>query len=300
MSKKPKQKQTEWNIQGKQIADTAVPYYQQNLGRINDYLANPQGSMDDYLSKYYDNTAAQSDFLRNYNRAMGGATGQNVAASGGGFSSANQRNYDDLQRYQNDLASRLRDYGVTSAYNMAAGDYRNMLAANDAYRAAYGLGQPYSDTDQYNYMVGQTNKWYNQLGGLLGTAGAAVGNLINPVVGATIGAGIGNTLGDAMTVRFDGSPTTAGQYANQATDALVKYYEQKGNLDDSRLGREERAAGQGLGQNAAQAFVNNLNGLNIPVGQSQTLADAIGYNPFARFTTGSLNPYNSVYTGWNR
>lgn len=189
MSKKPKQKQTEWNIQGKQIADTAVPYYQENLTRINDYLANPQGSMDDYLSKYYDNTAAQSDFLRNYNRAMGGATGQNVAASGGGFSSANQRNYDDLQRYQNDLASRLRDYGVTSAYNMAAGDYGNMLAANNAYYNAYGLGKAYSDVDQYNYLRKQYNSFGNQLAGLAGGVGSVLSAIPTPITQG-IGAGL--------------------------------------------------------------------------------------------------------------
>ena len=52
MSKKPKRKQTEWNKQGKAIADTAVPLYEANLKRMDKYLANPQKAMDNYLNKY--------------------------------------------------------------------------------------------------------------------------------------------------------------------------------------------------------------------------------------------------------
>lgn len=197
MSKKPKKKQTEWNKQGKEIADTSVPYYQKNLTRMDKYLANPQKAMDNYISKYYDNNVEQSNFIRNYNRAMAGLTGQNYNATGGGYDSSNQRMYDDQQRYMNHLAAELRDKGVMSGYNMAVGDYRNMLLGNEAYKNAYALGQPYSDVDQYNYQVKQHNRFGNQLMGLVGGAGQILSAIPTPQTQA-IGAGmqaIGNTFG---------------------------------------------------------------------------------------------------------
>lgn len=230
MAKKPKKKQTEWNQQGKAIADAAVPYYQNNLNRMENYLQNPSAAIDNYIDKYYSNTSAQNDFLRNYNRAMGGATAQNYIATGGGYDSSNQRNYDDYQRYQNDLASRLRDYGVQSGAKLAYQDYANMLAGNQAYQNAYALGKEYSDVDQYNYQVKQANKWYNQLGGLLGTAGAAVGGALGGGVGSTIGASLGNTLGSAFTTDIDASASSAFPYANLGTNAILGYYNQKANL----------------------------------------------------------------------
>lgn len=261
MSKKPKQKQTEWNVQGKQIADTSVPYYQENLTRINDYLANPQASMDDYLSKYYSNTAAQSDFLRNYNRAMGGTTAQNYAATGGGYDTSNQRQYDDMQRYQNDLASRLQDYGVQSAYGMANNDYANMLAANNAYYNAYGLGKAYSDVDQYNYLRKQYNSFGNQLMGSLGAVGTAVGSLFSPA-GAAIGGALGNAIGGTFglddsafsgltgtgSARGTGSVNTAGQYTNQWS------------------GLQDVLQKNTLFSNAQKALQKNMNNQNINTG----------------------------------
>ena len=229
MSKKPKKKQTEWNKQGKAIADTYVPLYEANLKRMDKYLANPQKAMDDYLKKYYYNNVEQSDFIRNYNRAMAGLTGQNYNATGGGYDSSNQRMYDDQQRYMNDLAARLRDKGVLSSYDMATGDYRNMLAANPYYQQAWVNGQPYSQTDDYNYQVKQANKWYNQLGGLLGTAGAAIGGVVGGPVGSTIGASLGNTLGDAFTVQMPYG-NDSNLYANLGTNAILGYYGQKANI----------------------------------------------------------------------
>lgn len=229
MSKKPKQKQTEWNKQGKAIADTSVPYYQKNLTRINNYLNDPTKSIDNYLNKYYDNSVEQSDFIRNYNRAMAGLTGQNYNATGGGYDSSNQRMYDDQQRYMNDLAAKLRDKGITSSADMAYRDYTNMLLGNKAYGDAYALGKNYSDVDQYNYQVKQANKWYNQLGGLLGTAGAAIGGAVGGPVGSTIGASLGNTLGDAFTVQMPYG-NDSNLYANLGTNAILGYYGQKANI----------------------------------------------------------------------
>lgn len=196
MSKKPKKKQTEWNKQGKEIADTSVPLYEANLKRMDKYLANPQKAMDNYLKKYYDNNVEQSDFLRNYNRAMVGLTGQNYNATGGGYDTSNQRMYDDQQRYMNDLAAKLRDKGVLSSYDMATGDYRNMLAANPYYQQAWVNGQPYSDVDQYNHLVKQYNSFGNQLMGVASGAGKVLSSIPNPWTQA-IGAGL-QTVGNAF------------------------------------------------------------------------------------------------------
>ena len=128
-----------------------------------------------------------------------------------------------------DLAAKLRDKGVMSSYDMATGDYKKMLAANPYYQQAWVNGQPYSQTDDYNYQVKQANKWYNQLGGLLGTAGAAIGGAVGGPVGSTIGASLGNTLGDAFTVQIPYG-NDSNLYANLGTNAILGYYGQKANI----------------------------------------------------------------------
>lgn len=201
MSKMAKQKQTDYTRGGKLISDTSIPLYVSNLGRMDEYLSDPQKRMNKYLTDYYDNTAAQSDFLRNYQRAMSGQTGLNYSATTGGYTSEGQRAYEDQQRYQNDLAARLRDQGVTSAYNMAAGDFGNMLEANKSYANAYGLGRPYSDVEQYNYLAKQNNSFGSQAagigGGLLKGVGA-VASAFNPALGMGLMAA-GSALGGLQT-----------------------------------------------------------------------------------------------------
>lgn len=211
MAKKPKDTQTDYTRQGKQIADAAVPYYQSNLGRMESYLQDPSARIDEYIDKYYTNTAAQDTFLRNYKRTMGGTTAQNYMATGGGYDTSNQRNYDDIQRYQNDLAAKLRDYGVQGGEKLAQQDYANMLLGNEAYRSAYALGEPYSNIERYNNQVKQYNKFGNQIMGLVGGAGRILSAIPTPVTQG-IGAGmqtIGNTFG------MEG---TAGLSPNYYTD----------------------------------------------------------------------------------
>lgn len=213
MAKMAKQKQTDYTKGGKLISDTSIPLYVNNLGRIDEYLSDPQARMNKYLTDYYDNTAAQSDFLRNYQRAMSDQTGRNYSATTGGFSSIGQRAYDDQQRYQNDLAARLRDQGITSAYNMASGDFGNMLSANKSYYDAYGLGKPYSDTEQYNYLAKQNNSFGNQAagigGGLLKGVGA-VASAFNPALGMGLMAA-GSALGGMQTQIPGLTSSTSGQ-----------------------------------------------------------------------------------------
>ncbi|MCM1324137.1 MAG: hypothetical protein NC218_08240 [Acetobacter sp.] len=203
MAKVAKKIQTDYTTGGRDISNTAIPLYQENLGRVDQYLADPTSTIDKYLDKYYTNTSNESDFLRQYNRAMAGQTGRNYNATQGGYSSLNQMNYDDLQRYQNDLASRLRDYGVTSSAQLAQNYYNSLLAGNQTYNTAYGLGKDYSDIEQYNNAVKQHNKFLNQLGGMAGTLGTVAG----AAVGGPVGAAMGNALGSALgsTIQTDTS-----------------------------------------------------------------------------------------------
>ena len=186
--KHAKKKQTDYNIGGKAISDTAIPLYQKNLTRMDDYLSDPTARQDMYFGKYFNaDNVDQSDFLRNYKRAMGQTTANNYSATSGGYSSSGQRAYDDNQRYWNDEAARLRNRGITSSYNMANQDYQNMVGANSSYLNAYGLGKAYSDVDQYNDAVNKANNnWYS---GVMSSVGKGLQAIPNPWTQA-IGAGL--------------------------------------------------------------------------------------------------------------
>ena len=198
MAKKAKKIQTDYTKGGRDISNTAIPLYQTNLQQMADYNNNPSARTDEYLDKYYTNTSAQNDFITEYNRAMANKTAQNYSATGGGYSSAGQRSYDDLQRHENDLASRLYDQGVANAAAMAQQDFNNLLQSNAAYQNAYGLGKEYSDIQQYNNMVKQANAWNNQVGQVLPAVGSAVGSIWGPV-GSAVGGAIGKGLGGMMS-----------------------------------------------------------------------------------------------------
>lgn len=186
--KHAKKKQTDYNIGGKAISDTAIPLHQKNLIRMDEYLSDPTARQDMYLNKYYGaDNVDQSDFLRNFRRAMGQTTANNYSATTGGYSSSGQRAYDDNQRYWNDYASRLRNQGVTNSYNMANQDYQNMMGANSSYQNAYNLGKAYSDVDQYNDAVNKANSnWYS---GVMSSVGKGLQAIPNPWTQA-IGAGL--------------------------------------------------------------------------------------------------------------
>lgn len=186
--KHAKKKQTDYNIGGKAISDTAIPLYQKNLTRMDEYLSDPTARQDMYLNKYYGaDNVDQSDFLRNYKRAMGQTTANNYSATAGGYSSSGQRAYDDNQRYWNDYASRLRNQGILNSYSMANQDYQNMVGANSSYQNAYSLGKAYSDIDQYNDAVNKANSnWYS---GVMSSVGKGLQAIPNPWTQA-IGAGL--------------------------------------------------------------------------------------------------------------
>lgn len=198
MAKKAKKIQTDYTKGGRDISNTAIPLYQTNLQQMADYNNNPSARTDEYLDKYYTNTTAQNDFLTEYKRAMANKTANNYSATGGGYSSAGQRSYDDLQRYENKLASQLYDQGVANAAAMAQQDFSNLLNTGNAYHNAYGLGKEYSDIQQYNNMVKQANAWNNQVGQVLPAVGSAVGSNWGPV-GSMVGGAIGKGLGGMMS-----------------------------------------------------------------------------------------------------
>lgn len=165
MGKQAKIPQTDYTIGGRDISNTAIPYYKKGVTQLGNYMENVQNRMDPYLEKYVDaaNAADQSDFLRNYQRAMGQQTAQNYSATGGGYSSANQLGYDDLQRYYNDYASRLYAQGLDQANGMAAQEYNMLTGALGSYGNAYNLGKEYSDNEQYNKLVDEANKTGGQI-----------------------------------------------------------------------------------------------------------------------------------------
>ena len=159
MGKKAKKIQTDYTTAGHEISQQAVPYYKQAMQNIHDYANDPTQYIDKYL-KYYDNTAQQSDFLRNYNRAMANATNRNYSATGGGYSSSGQRAYEDNQRHWNDEASRLSQANTSAAAQLAENYFNDNLAAQSSAGAGYGLGREYSNIQQYNAAVDK-NKYSN-------------------------------------------------------------------------------------------------------------------------------------------
>lgn len=207
-AKQAKKTQTDYTIGGKQISDTAIPLYQQGLTQLSDYTLNPNDYRDELLNKYFSNDVNQSDFLRNYNRAMANTTAQNYAATQGGYTSSGQRAYADQQRYQNDLAARLQAQGIQNATNMLNTDIGNLGNAINQYNAAYGTGKEYSDIEQYNYLVDQNNSFGNQLAGMVGGAGKVLSAIPTPWTQA-IGAGL-QTVGGLTSVDNSGALASIG------------------------------------------------------------------------------------------
>ena len=213
MAKKAKKIQTDYTKGGRDISNTAIPLYQTNLQQMADYNSNPLARTDEYLDKYYTNTTAQNDFMTEYNRAMANKTAQNYSATGGGYSSAGQRSYDDLQRYENKLASQLYDQGVANARAMAQQDFNNLLQANTPYQNAYSLGKDYSDIEQYNNMVKQANAWNNQVGGIASGVGKVFSTIPlgwTQAVGAGLQAG-GNMMSVDTSDYFNNQGRGSGQ-----------------------------------------------------------------------------------------
>ena len=227
MGKKKKKIQTQYTTDGRNLSHQGTQLAQQSMSNISDYQNRIQNRIDPYM-KYIDlaTAAPNSDFLTDYKRATAQQTGSNYAATHGGYSSANQLGYDDLQKYYNDYASRLYTAGLGMAEQMAQNEYNDYLAGAQLGSGMYGHGKEYSDIEQYNKLADDSNKnWWSNL---LTSAGDTIGSISmksgNPLV-MGIGGAIGGTMGtvgrmtgydeDASydSTRGYSSGTTAGQYS---------------------------------------------------------------------------------------
>lgn len=215
MAKQAKDTQTDFTRGGKAISDTSIPLYQKGLSQLSEWTLDPTKQIDTYLDKYYGNTAAQSDAIRNYERAMGNAAGNLYATTHGGYSSAGDMAAANQQRAWNDYMARLRDQGVSSAYNMYSGNVGQLQNSLSAFNNAYALGQPYSDIERYNYKVDQINSPWNQIAGVAGGVGKVLSSIPLPQTQA-LGAGFqtfGNLGSTEMgSISGQGAGTTGGQY----------------------------------------------------------------------------------------
>lgn len=230
MPKQEKIKQTDYTIGGRDISNTAIPLYQEGLTQLGDYNRNIQNRLDPYM-KYVDLQQAsdRSDFLRDYQRAMGQQSAQNYAATGGGYSSANQLGYDDLQTYYNRLAANLYNQGISTAEQMAQNEWSNLYNSLGAYNTAYGLGENYSNIDQYNDMVDKanSNSWTGIMDSL-GNAGIASGNPWAMAIGAAMKGTAAAFSTNAADVAGDLRGKITGQQANRTTE-----YTNNANLSES-------------------------------------------------------------------
>ena len=231
MAKMAKVKQTDYTKGGKAISDTAIPLYQNALTQYNDLSSNYQDYLDDTIKKYYSNTADQSDFLRNYKRAMGNTTANNYAATSGGYSSSGQRAYADQQRYQNDLASRLQQQGITGAQNILQSQIGDIATGIGLYDNAYEKGANYSHWDQYNDLVDQNNSATNQVGGVMSTVGKGLSAIPNPwtqAIGAALQVG-----GNAMSTDTSGAFASIGASSGGSSSQGGGWSSVLGGIGDS-------------------------------------------------------------------
>ena len=273
MGKQAKIPQTDYTIGGRDISNTAIPYYKKGVTQLGNYMENVQNRMDPYLEKYINpaKAAEYSDFQRNYQRAMGQQTAQNYAAPGGGYSSANQLGYDDLQRYYNHYASELYAQGLNQANQMAAQEYNMLTGALGSYGNAYNLGKEYSQNEQYNKLVDEANKnWWSNL---LTSAGDSIGSISmqsgNPMVMA-IGGAIGGTMGTAG--RMTGS--NAGELASSLRGIG------SGN-----------SAGSGLN---SQQYQNTMANMDTGIASGLNQFDWFKNNPFGKkLSKGTMNAGNA-------
>ena len=272
MGKQAKIPQTDYTIGGRDISNTAIPYYKKGVTQLGNYMENVQNRMDPYLEKYINpaKAAEYSDFQRNYQRAMGQQTAQNYAATGGGYSSANQLAYDDLQRYYNHYANDLYAQGLTAANQLANNEYDMLTGALRSYGNAYNLGKEYSNNEQYNKLVDEANKnWWSNL---LTSAGDSIGSISmqsgNPMVMA-IGGAIGGTMGTAG--RMTGS--NAGELASSLRGIG------SGN-----------SAGSGLN---SQQYQNTMANMDTGIASGLNQFDWFKNNPFGRnLSRGTKNAGN--------
>lgn len=203
--KKAKNKKTQYQTENQQLGRRAYPYIQPAFERYQNLTMNPDTYRQQGIDDYFNTSASWNDALRNYSRQMAQATANNYNATGGGYSSAAQRYYDDVQRNQNDYNARLYDRGVNTVENMLTNDIDR---AGNAYNLATGqhnlAAQP-DAIDTSNALIDKNNRnaWSNML-----QQGGKVVSMFGPV---------GRVVGGAMQL---GGWAGSTDYSNAIANAL--------------------------------------------------------------------------------
>lgn len=236
MAKQPQIAQTDYTRGGHEISQTALPYYKNTVNQLGEYVGNVQNRLDPYLDKYVNLASASqmSDFLRQYNNAVSGATANNYNATGGGYASQNQGNYDDLQRYYNDLASRMYANNLSLADNMATQEYNMLTGGLQSFDNAFQQGKQYSSIEQYNQMAEEANKnWWTSVANTLGDIGLSTGNPIGMIAGGALklGAGLGGKDFSALDNLRASATGASGGYQPQYDNSNGQVGSQLGSLD---------------------------------------------------------------------
>lgn len=167
MAKMAKLPQTDWTRGGHDISQTSIPLYQESLTNMGNILRDQDAARQKYIKQYYDaNNPIYSDFMTAYKRNMAAQTANNWNATHGGYTTSGQRSYEDNQRYMNDLASRLNQYGITGATTLVNSDLANLMNSAGVYQNAYNLGKNYSAIETQNFLADEYNNnwWANALG----------------------------------------------------------------------------------------------------------------------------------------
>lgn len=212
-AKTPKsQYQTETQSLGRYAYDKINP----QLDRIGELTNNADDYRKSHINDYFNSSASWNDAMRNYRRQSAAATANNYAATGGGYSSAGQRLYDDMQRNLNDYNARLYDQGVNTVEGMlgvdraAAQNYYNTLVNQHAMAREGDL------IDVQNQLVDKANK--NGWTSLLNSAGD-VASLFGPW---------GKAIGAAMKVGSWAGSTNYNNALNSVNNQLASIQNTRG------------------------------------------------------------------------
>lgn len=225
MAKMAKKVQTDYTTSGHDISEASVPYYQNAMRNMDNYLSDPTQYIDKY-QKYYENAATNSDLIRDYNRAMTNKTAANYAATGGGYSSSGQRAYNDAQRYFNDRVARSQQEAMNSATSAAQNWFNSNMSGAKTYDTAYQQGKEYSDIEQYNNIADQNNAFGNQAKAVGGKALSTIGKGLSfvPGWGQAVGLamqGIGGALESGVIDPSSALGTTSAS-TNQSNKSMFE------------------------------------------------------------------------------
>lgn len=207
--KKAKTPKTQYQTEQQKLGRAAYKDIEPQRQNIANLTNNADAYRQQGINNFFNSDASWNDAMRNYRRQMAQATANNYFSTGGGYSSAGQKYYDDTQRAANDLNSRLYTQGVNTVENMlgndrsAAYDYYNLLNAQHGYAA-----QP-DAIDEYNKLVDKQNKqwWVDQL-----YAHANLAEALAPKQWKAIGT-VGKLGANALSTNYEDAMSNIGKTA---------------------------------------------------------------------------------------